>query len=78
MNQPTVRHDPRQAAIDYLLARYEWHCEREQMVFATDEELADRHHRAALQVLWSMDAEQQDPLPPGLGLRFSPSGDLEP
>jgi hypothetical protein len=30
------------------------------------EDRATDHHNAALQVLWSMDAEAQDPQPPGL------------
>lgn len=64
----TTRTDPAKAAAiaDYL-ARYEWHCEQEQVLVERGRyDEATRHHEAALQVLWSMDAEQQDPIPPGL------------
>lgn len=32
----------------------------------TTQDRATDHHNAALMVLWSMDAEEQDPIPPGL------------
>lgn len=77
----TTRTDPaKAAAIEEYLALYEYHCEREQLErdghltapachhpdAFTPEDRATAHHEAALQVLWSMDAEQQDPRPPGL------------
>ncbi len=49
------------------LAMYEAHCEAEQLERDKgDEAKAEKHHQAALAVLWAYDAERMDPVPPGL------------
>ena len=59
--------DAKLAVTERYLQVYEFHCEHEQVaVHEGDFPKATRHHEAALQVLWSMDTEEHDPIPPGL------------